>query len=325
MADGEHWKERLGFVSGTIVVWALAVMNLWPTVATFQTGQNLHFWTLTLPGDDPRPGLYAFWVLTLLLALGGCSLLLSVTHMFARGLWLGTEPGPGGNAMLHAVAGALDRVATFSYKTLLIQWLVVLTFLPLLAVGLGSAMLEAILRIMFVSTSPWLRFVAGVPFFVLLFVPGYIAFCRFLNITHRSPDGLNMLVRIWRPVLSSIAVVTLAWLLVIETCFTVDLTLNKSAIMKSRDDYVAATVRLGGAASDARYALLELVSGDGALARPITMQPMDGGWYAAHIPTRDLDEDVYRMVLRYPRASFDLSYPYLHFGTARTRSFVVLP
>lgn len=323
MTGGYHWKERLGFVSGTIVVWALAVVGLWPTVAMFQTGLDLHLWTVNLPGEDPQPGLMAFGTLTLILALGIGSLLLSGFHMFARGLWLGLEPVADGDATAHPFHDSLDRVAGVTYRALLLLWLFVLIMLPALILLLLGTMLEQGLRTMFASSSAWLRLVANVPIVVIVSGLAYFAWRR---IRRGGPGIVVFFSRLHvADVLTFVAVMVPAVLLVTEACFTVDLDSRKTIVEKSRDPYVLATVRLGGAASDVRRATLELHRSGDPTPLPVAMTPLEDGVYDVHIPSRGLADGLYRLVLSYPRASFGLSYPYLHTTTVRTRSFVVVP
>ena len=83
-ASVAYWKEQFGFVTGSVLVSGIALLNIWPYVAMFQTGLQIHF------GSEPRnlvhPGYYWFVILTLIWALGLTSVVFSIFHIVYTGI-----------------------------------------------------------------------------------------------------------------------------------------------------------------------------------------------------------------------------------------------
>ncbi len=87
----ERWKDRLAFVSGNVLVFALFILAFWPIAASYQTGLHIRAWTMNLPQEGVKAELWFFWSLTALLAAALLSISLSIIHILSRGIWLGTR------------------------------------------------------------------------------------------------------------------------------------------------------------------------------------------------------------------------------------------
>ena len=84
-SDNEKWKDQLSFISGNILAWGLVVFNFLPSLSHFQTGLNIHFWTVS---QDFRAEYLFFFYSAALLAMACSVVVLSISHIFSRGIWL---------------------------------------------------------------------------------------------------------------------------------------------------------------------------------------------------------------------------------------------
>ena len=70
---------------------------------------------------------------------------------------------------------------------------------------------------------------------------------------------------------------------------------------------------------------MALVSGDGANVQELELHPLVEGKQIALIPTGQLSDRVYNVVLRYPRFFIDLNYPFWHSEVRQVEAFAVRP
>lgn len=323
ISDQKRWKERFGFVSGTLLVWGVAVLQIWPSVAMFQTGLNLHVWTMRIPGEDPRPEFYGFHMLCLVLGLGLSSLILSAIHVALRGLWFGVDTHDESSS-LGSIAPMLDGTAHQVYRTLLVLWIGVLMLLPLFVMLVVAAFIERALRAGFASEAWWLTFAAWLPFPVLYGLGLWLVF-RFLS--RRSVNVWEVLRELLplRILLVSFVMVWLCYAGALEMCFTVDLSVQQNFVSRAEGGYILGKVRLGGAASDANVVSLQLHGSGVGERRILGIQPLGDGEYVLAVPVSDLVQGRYTIELTYPRLTIDTSYPYLHLTATRRHLFVVRP
>jgi hypothetical protein len=320
LMQDELWKERFGFVSGTILVWGLVLIRLWPSIAAFQTGRNVHFWTLNTPGEGVQPELWMFWILTALLALGGWTVALSILHVLSRGIWLmvSLEEERGGSPM--PLKGPLDSFSSWTYAAVFTQWIgvsLVLAGFPLVLLSAGGE--HFLSRFLSARTVGWIvrMTVAAAAVAVVMFLlsKGLPALGRLI----RVQDVVALFV-IWLVVLFGFF---FAWMAAIELCGTVSLAIDAKVV--HRDQGVTVAVALGGTSSDPRAASLQLTSGSGATIQTLQLYDTGGGTYLNYIPAVGLGPGLYRVVLSYPHASLVTSFPYVSRTTTRVQSYLVLP
>src|SRR6266550_6440947 len=162
MERDEAWKEQLGFLSGTVLVWGTLLLSLWPTVARFQTGINAHFWSTISAGESPKPGWDGYQMLVAPLALGISAIFFSILHIFSRGLWIGIHRNSSNDSLAAYASKFLHRLADASYGAVFTQWLfaaVTLFFGLILIISTG---IDLSLKAHFAIASTWPRLIATI-------------------------------------------------------------------------------------------------------------------------------------------------------------------
>lgn len=315
---GEFKKDRLAFVSGTILVWGVALVQLWNVSAHFQTGGHIHAWTMNTPGQGVQAALWVFWFLTALMTFGGCAVFLSVLHILSHGLSLMDEPG--GQA---APSGSSSILATLGYSTyaaVFIQWFIVLYMLALIPLLLLSAGLEHLMgHIMSTHVANWIARMLAVIVLMLLLVRMILPRLRPM-LARLLESGTNMRLIYFLALFGF----GLGWLSVIESCYTVSLSVDAKIIRHDQGATIA--VSLGGATSSLNAARLQLTSEQGAVLQNLVLhEATEPGDYFCYIPAAALTPGVYRVTLQYPHTSLSSSFPYIRGATMRSQSFLVLP
>src|SRR5271169_3845963 len=107
MPVNDDWKEHLGFISGTVLVWALILMKLLPIAAGMQLPNGIHY---VDPHGSADIDLLVFSLLTVSAALGITGIILGVFHIVARGLWFAT-------AVDNSKQGSAPALDNFCRKT----------------------------------------------------------------------------------------------------------------------------------------------------------------------------------------------------------------
>ncbi len=153
----ERRKDRFGFVSGTLLVWGVAILQVWPSVAMFQTGLNLHIWTFRNPAEAPQPEFLAFHMLCFVLALGVSSLIISLSYIALRGLWFGLATD-NESSSVNSLVNALDNATYRLYRAQFILWGMALILVPLILLATLAAFLEEAVRSTFALKTWWLAF-----------------------------------------------------------------------------------------------------------------------------------------------------------------------
>jgi hypothetical protein len=317
--NDELWKERLGFVSGTILAWGIVLVHFWPSVAIFQTGRHLRAWSMNTPGQGVRTDVWMFWLLTALLAVGAWTVFLAVVHILSRGLWMmvALEEKRGAGAM--PLKNPLDKLSSLTYAAVFLQWFAVALLLVVVPLVLLSAGFEQLLaHIMPMQVAGWIAriAVAIINVIVTLFVV-YRAFTTLPRLI--SVEDIVILNAIYLVVVFGFMI---SWLVVIEFCNTVSLTVDSKVVRP--DHGVTVTVALGGATSDPREAQLQLVDAKNNVLPSPPLYDTGEGSYLSYIPP-SLSPGLYRVVLRYPHTSFTSSFPFVRGRTERSQTFLVAP
>ncbi len=291
MERDEAWKEQLGFLSGTVLVWGTLLLSLWPTVARFQTGINAHFWSTISAGESPKPGWDGYQMLVAPLALGISAIFFSILHIFSRGLWIGIHRNSSNDSLAAYASKFLHRLADASYGAVFAQWLfaaATIIVLLLTFVLWTTMFLVGRKRLKHLKTtgSPPYRRIKLFGFFLFFF---------------------------------------LIYGATIEMCYVASLTADKRMASRSKGEYVEVIVTLGGATSDINDAKLELKDIDGNSSTRLDLLSLGDGQYACYIPSSDLPHRQYLLEFTYPHLSFSMSYPFLSSRVQRSWPLVVVP
>lgn len=318
--DHEHWKERFGFVSGSFLVWGVSLIQIWPSVAMFQTGENIHFWTMR-DLDDPNPAFFAFYMLCSILALGIGSLVFSIAHVALRGLWFGVYSHDD-NSTPSSISYALDGAAQNLYSGLITLWILTLFALPLYLMLTVAAYIEQNLRTSFEWDSWWLGLAVWLPF-PGLYLLSILLVWRFLR-RRASNIGTTFDAMIsFRIFMMSLIMVTLCLCVAIEMCFTVKLSIEERFFSRKSDQYILGEVSLGGSASDVNVLSLTLLGIENEAVQNIQIQPLESGKYLLVIPVSSLNDGRHTVELTYPRMDINSSHPYFHHVITRRHTFVI--
>jgi hypothetical protein len=321
-------KERLAFVSGNILVFALLFVKLWPAMTSYQTGVNLHAWTFNTPGQGVKPAIWIFWFVTLILSTMASALILAVFHIICWGIWLGlsgeldeiqTRPEAVLARLCETSYGAVFFLSSFIIP------LLVLTSLVLLSVGFEQVLATRL------HLSPRLSgWIARTSLALFLGVTAYRIVKRLFKKLERSPATLDRFVTGRGPfkalsLMLSIIIIVPAWLILIEACYTLDLSLNKQLVVQKADEALEIYVSLGGGTSSDADADLKLMDSSGSVRKNLRLQDLGEGKFLSYLNTSELSEGRYQVVLEYPHTALTDSFPYLSSTTRKTRWFVVRP
>lgn len=306
MSNGSsaNWKEQLGIVSGNILVTGLALTQLWPTVANYQTGVHTHAWNLTWSLHQIKPDYVVYWYLVLVLGLAVTAVALSAVHIVCRGITL-TQSVP---------SNTLDSLCEWSYRSVF----VLLGLLLFVTVGLLIELVAAWFRDLLVHHSisnRWAETIAQSIFFISVIAGILVGMSRLAKQSWISS----------REVIWSVAVYLLIALVCAEACFTMNLGANKNLFQRTPSEIVQINLALGGATSAAGEGKLQLRRQDEAAIRELALQDIGHGQYAAYFQSADLPAGNYRVVWEYPHTSLTASFPFLRAKTEKSVGFLVVP
>lgn len=318
--NDELWKERLGFVSGTILAWGLVLVHFWPSVAMFQTGRHLRAWSsANTPGQGVQTQVWMFDLLTALLAVGAWTVLLSVVHILSRGLWMMVALEEKRGPVPNPLKGPLDKLSSLTYAAVFLQWFAVALFLVTVPLVLLSAGFEQLLaHIVPMWVAGWISRMTVMV--ICLIITVYFLFKAF-NVLRSliSVEDLAIVDTIFAVVFLGFLI---SWTIVGEFCNTVSLTVDSKVVRP--DHGVTITVALGGATSDPREAQLQLLDAKGNGLQSPALYDTGEGSYLSYIPPA-LTPGLYRVEVRYPHTSFASTFPFLRRRTVRSQTFLVAP
>ena len=309
---GRLWKERLAFVSGTILVWGLAILALWPAVSQYQTGMSVD-WT-TIDPQGVRSGWWMYLVLTALLALAG-----SAIHIISRGAWLAVLIGVNQDSNATDLGRVFNQLCRTSFQSIFDLSRSML--FPILAIPtiLLSGLLDQVLASISSLSSTATSWISGVSAIALVSALVFFLMRRFLS-RFRNQPRLSR----FASLLMSAFVFSLTWNVVLVSCHTLNLELDKEIYSQSQDDIIEIHVTLGGATSSEDVIDLKLLDSNGTEMDGPSMHMIRQGHYASYVSTSTLSEGRYQVVLRYPHTSFSLSYPYFGSEIRQSQWFVVI-
>ena len=245
--DAELWKERLGFASGTIVVWGVVLLQLLPHASALQL-PNGH--DLVAENGLANADSVAFSLLNCLSGLGGTVVFLATIHMLSRGFWLARQirhsGGNDGSTLLNRVCEG-SFVSVFSVTKAAIWFLLCIpltaVLIPLQHAIHSQLEIESKVGGWFV----WVSLLIPVGLALALFV--HIARCFHLGrlFSKWLSDQQQMLFSL--PGGVAFVVFVAFVVLVSHTRSTIELGVNRTTIYRSQDQVVEASVKVGGVTS----------------------------------------------------------------------------
>jgi len=311
MPVNDDWKEHLGFISGTVLVWALILMKLLPIAAGMQLPNGIHY---VDPHGSADIDLLVFSLLTVSGALGITGIILGVFHIVARGLWLAT-------AVDNSKQGSAPALDNFCRKTFVsvfvvakIAIIILLPGYPLFFVVIGLQRgLHRLLSVDSFGVGMGLYMFVQTVVFVTVFVTVMLVFAfwqrraaggrtaesgpaRLSAFYGRIRDGMGS----FQFLLFAIAMVGTFYL-----SYKAELSIPKSIYDKTTtaaDVYV----KLGGMTSDITKVCLVLVNGQSETIRTLENFDLGEGSYVARIDLSGLSPGRYGVILAYPYIDISL-------------------
>lgn len=333
--DSQLWKERLGFVSGIILVWSLLLINLFPLAAGLQTR---HHGTYNLFTYKYTPEAVLYLVLLGLLGLGLSAFTLAVVHIFARGMWLaGREENNASSAARKTQGKQLAAVCEQTYAA--VFWATQFLLLSLMFLGVVSfvtLVFGPIVSSLFSVSKPgaFIIPILSISFFIVITIM-IIATLRISGVTKNLlPAILRSIVAFIRtlatPPTRLSARTRLLCLCLFVVCpngvgvvaYTADLEVSREVVFQSKNDSVEFRVRLGGATSAPEWADVRLRKPDGSLVR-LELESVGGGSFVAYKRASSLSQGRYVVLLEYPRFDINAIAPFFHPKVRRSQAFLV--
>jgi hypothetical protein len=303
-SHNDGWQERLGFASGTILLWAVVLIKLLPLAAEMELSQGIEAVDSTGYANADLP---MFWLLTLLGALGIIGLLLTTLHVGARGLWLASTTGGKGGM-------STENMDRFCQRT----------FVSVFSTAKYAALLLALFPVMFVAVVlqhglhrlfDLNSHAGGVVLYILaiLMVLGFPTILFTIRVIRdmrsggpwRQREPIMRLYSWFFPERDGLAVFPVILLFVVAAnltfylSYTVDVQVVPN-VSFGANAAVDVNIRLGGTTSDTAKAHLSLVNSRGELISSLKPLRLDPGNYALRVDLSKLLPGVYGIVLEYP-------------------------
>jgi hypothetical protein len=296
-------KDRIAFVSGSVLGWSILLAALWPRAAQLDTGATLRFnldFQDFYVGNLISPEPIAFYVICVLVALGLSVAILAVSHLIAHGLLLVDSAERGERS---------TRLARFADATFIsafrVTWYVgiyFVTLLPIFPAVLLQHWLVGHWSIGRDVSSAVLTVSVSVP--IVLLALHYADRIRALLRSLKAREYLGIGGRL--------VLLYCCYVAVSETAYTVALSSGQTLYSKAANPFVEASIRLGGATSALADATLEVRDEYGqVLLRPM-IHRLGSGRFHAYFPTQSLSPGEYQLRLYYRRASLTGEFPYWH-------------
>lgn len=339
-------KERLGFVSGNILVFALLFWKLWPAMTSYQTKLNLHAWTVNTPGQGVKPEYWIFWFGTLILATMAGALILAVLHILCWGIWLGisgevVETTSSGNSKSETrietiLRGLCDRTYGAAFLlSIFLGPMTVVTGLVLVAVGLEEFLVT------YLNFSLRLAGWIARMMMVLLFLAAWAMVFRFIwkrlikslvkselnGIENKSKSTYEAATNAFTrgSFLLAFLIFLPLWPILTEGCYTLDLNTSKQLLSKKAEETLQIDVSLGGGTSFAGDADVKLTDATGSVLKKLNLEDLGDGRFLSYVETSELNPGRYQVVLDYPHTTLNQSFPYVSRINHKSRWFLVVP
>jgi hypothetical protein len=170
------------------------------------------------------------------------------------------------------------------------------------------------------TTSAWLKLAEWIPLAILIALSGFGVY----QATKIPFEELKRFPEFNSAFTMAIATVFVLWILAFVLCYTVDLSLDRKVMSRSKEEYTEVSVRLGGATSDETKARVELRDEFGKTVQKLDLLSLGNGLYVSYISSTELPGKLYKVVLTYPGYGFSVSYPFFHQNIHRSVSLVIV-
>jgi hypothetical protein len=342
MADDDSSKDQLAFVSGYVLVFGFVALKLWPLAAGFQTGMTVNFWTTDPPSEGVIVPLNAFWSLACALGIALTAAMLAICHILCYGLRLLLRSIGTGNQLVYDICRHLDRLPRITFQAIFSLLFVVGAYLVFFPLNMIRAWIEGKLvssLSLSLHAAGWISLLTFLPFLIAAWLA-----LRFLALPKLAPyivpaltkyENLRPFPRIvainkaifkasisfFAPLILTTAIIAL----VIQTCYTAEISPVGSVFQRSRNDVIEVEMTLGGSSSALNLAQFKLTDSRGVPVGDLSPQDLGGGHYLFIIRSQNLQADRYQVTLEYPHSSLDSSFPFLHQRIVTRRWFLVTP
>jgi hypothetical protein len=309
-------KERLAYVSGTVLALALLSMKVWPLAISCQTGTHIRMFSLWTPIAGGRGGLFIFYSLVIVISIAAVTILFSAVHILGWGLWLAL-PGDLGERT-EKMRDHVRTISENSYSALGLIFVVVVILVPLTAFHWG---IETLL----ISGAHLPRFFAALVAYIVIGIP---LFRVSVQIARDVSDSNET--RTWvQGQAKLLGFLSLALVVVVlpakEFAYTIEVRTAQQTFFQSEPKIVKIETRLGGSASDPSLARLTLSDSAGIVLKTLEKLDLGDGKYVSFMTTKGLSPGRYQIVLEYPQSSLTEDYPFLRLTTTKTAWLVISP
>jgi hypothetical protein len=304
-------KDRLAFVSGSVLGWAILLATLWRRAAQLDTGATLRFnfdFQDISVGNLISPEPIAFYLLNILVTLGVSVAILSVSYLVAHGLLLASGTAPG----LRSAPLARFSRATFINVFRVTRYAG--TYLATLFMVFPAVLLQHWL----VGRWSIRKDASELVFSLVVCVPA-ILLAYYYGPRWRRPkrDYIYIAVRL--------ALLYSCYALVSETAYTMTLSSDRTLYSKAANAYVEVPIQLGGATSALADAALEVRNDHGQVLLRPAIHRLGKGSFHACFPALSLSPGEYELRLKYRRASLTFEFPYWHHEVIDSTFFSLVP
>jgi hypothetical protein len=319
----DRWKEQIAFLSGYVLVSGASAMQLWSSTAAFQTGRNISFWSMDLPGQGDDVHFIEYQFLTAALSFALTAIFLSVIHILARGIWLGIGPRSDGESPTLAVSQKLKGLSEVTYDATLFLVFVVLGFLIFNMFLLFSTAVEHIFLHLHVwpNVAGWTGRIASV---VALFGSAILAWTKMKD--RISQTGAFIIREVGsKAAITSYLGILLSLMIATQSCYTASIGTAGQIFHQQRDDEIELHLDLGGATSAKEFATVTLQDEQEKKLQIPAFQDMGDGHYLALLRSRNLAAGRYHVALEYPHWNFSAEFPFIQTRISVERWFLVVP
>lgn len=305
-------KDRVAFVSGSVLGWSILLAALWPRAAQLETGATLRF-TVDFQdihvGNLISPEPIAFYFVNALVALGLSVAILAVCHLIAHGLLLVSAEERGDRST--TLARFADATFISAFRVTRYVGIYLVTLLPVFPAVLLQHWLVNRWSIGRGVSSAVFAVLSGAPF--VLLVLHYARLNRALS--RRDYIGIG----------SRAILLFICYVVVSETAYTVALSSGQTLYSKMANPFVEASIRLGGATSALADATLEVRDEYGQVVAMPIIHRLGSGRFHAYFPTQALSPGEYQLRLSYRRASLTGAFPYWHLAVVDSTFISLAP
>lgn len=327
----EYWKEKLGYTSGTILLWSLVLINLYPIASHMQLTSGLN--VISSDGKANVAPVY-FYLLTLLIAIGTTSLLFAITHIASRGMWIA---GSGKSTDIDTLQERLNAVCEVTFSSAFYSTIYMFLFIPGILIPLPIVLIQRLLYGVF-SLETRLAGIILYAFIVVLFIVLLFSTVIFKTVVRRKKKSIEehklpLIESYVSRMLSGSeeqftgmiigALLTIVFMLFfIYFSYTAKLELKDYMVYRSKNDTIEISVELGGATSQIGKVMLGL-KGGGDQPDINTLHDLGRGQYIGYLNSSRLSPGLYTVEFEYRYPTFTSKYPFFSTRIRDQQKFIV--